>query len=143
MTVRTFVDTNVFGYLFQADEPGKQAVAREIAASDQATRELVLSTQVLQELYVTVTRKLAEPLPEDEAAAATRDLGKYTVVPVDPAMVYRAIELSRQHVVSLWDALIVRAAIESGCQVLLTEDLHDGWEVEGLRVENPFRGVED
>jgi predicted nucleic acid-binding protein len=141
MTVRAFVDTNVFGYLFQADEPEKQTLAREIAASDQVTRELVLSTQVLQEFYVTVTRKLAEPLRDDEAAAATRDIGKYTVVRVDPAMVYRAIDLSRRHVVSLWDALILRAAIESDCEVVLTEDLQDGWEVEGLRVENPFRGI--
>lgn len=142
MTVRSFVDTNVFGYLFQADEPEKQALARAIAESDQVTRELVVSTQVLQEFYVTVTRKLAEPLPDDEAAGATRDIGKYTVVRVDPAMVYRAIELSQHHVVSLWDALILRAAIESDCEVVLTEDLQDGWEIEGVRVENPFRGIE-
>ncbi|HLE83696.1 MAG TPA: PIN domain-containing protein [Thermoanaerobaculia bacterium] len=139
MTVRAFVDTNVFGYLFQADEPEKQAVAREVAGSDQVTRELVVSTQVLQEFYVTVTRKLAEPLSPEEAAAATRKLGEYTVARIDPAMVYRAIDLSQRHTVSFWDALILRAAIESGCEVLLTEDLHDGWEVEGVRVENPFR----
>lgn len=141
MTVRTFVDTNVFGYLFQADEPEKQALAREISQSDQVTRELVVSTQVLQELYVTVTRKLANPLGPDEAATATRTIGGYTVVRIDPAMVYRAIELSQRHVVSFWDALILRAAIESGCEVVLTEDLQDGWQVEGVRVENPFRDV--
>lgn len=139
MTVRAFVDTNVFGYLFQADEPEKQALAREIVESDQVTRELVLSTQVLQEFYVTVTRKLAEPLPDDEASDATRDIGRYTVVRVDPTMVYDAIALSQRHVISLWDALILRAAIDSGCEVVLTEDLRDGWEVEGVRVENPFR----
>lgn len=141
MTVRTFVDTNVFGYLFQADEPEKQALAREISDSDQATRELVVSTQVLQEFYVTVTRKLAKPLSPEVAATATRTIGGYTVVRLDPAMVYRAIELSQRHVISLWDALILRAAIESDCEVVLTEDLQDGWQVEGIRVENPFRDV--
>ena len=102
------------------------------------TRELVVSTQVLQEFYVTVARKLAEPLSPEEAAAATRSIGEYTVVRIDPAMVYRAIELNQRHAISFWDALILRAAIESGCEVLLTEDLQDVWEVEGVRVEDPF-----
>lgn len=106
------------------------------------TRQLVLSTQVLQEFYVTVTRKLAKPLSPGEGAAATRRIGKYTVVRVDPAMVYRAIDLSQRHVVSFWDALILRAAIESDCEVVLTEDLQDGWEVEGVLVENPFRELD-
>lgn len=142
MTVRAFVDTNVLGYVFQKDEPEKQALARQVLASDQVTRQLVLSTQVLQEFYVTVTRKLAEPLSPEEAAAATKNIGKYTVVQVDPDMVYRAIDFSQSHVVSLWDALVLRAAIEADCEVVLTEDLQDGWEVEGVHVENPFRELE-
>lgn len=63
------------------------------------------------------------------------------MTPVDRPLVGAAAELSIRHRISLWDALIVESARASGCQVLLTEDLQDGWEVAGLRVENPFRGL--
>jgi len=139
MSDKVFVDTNVLVYAHDLDAGDRHSVASLLVAGLWDTRSAVISTQVLQEFYVTVTRKLAEPLSPEEAAAATRKLGEYTVARIDPAMVYRAIDLSQRHTVSFWDALILRAAIESGCEVLLTEDLHDGWEVEGVRVENPFR----
>jgi predicted nucleic acid-binding protein len=136
---RRFADTNVLVYLFDADAPAKRERAREILATDGVEGRLVISTQVLQELFVTVTRKLAVPLPPAEALAALDSLDELPVTAVDRPLVRAAAELSIRHRISLWDALIVEAARAGGCQVLLTEDLQDGWEVAGLRVENPFR----
>lgn len=141
MPDRTFVDTNVLVYLFDADSPDKQAKAREILEQDKQSSHLVLSTQVLQEFYVTVTRKLAVPLASDDALEAVKRFAKLHVVYADVQTVLDAIALSQRHTISMWDGLILQAAINSGCGRLLTEDLHDGWELHGLKVENPFGSV--
>ena len=143
MKDRVFVDTNVLVYLFDADAPEKQARAREVFERDSAHCYLVLSTQVLQEFYVTVTRKLAEPLAPTAALEATRRLAQLHLVYIDAQLVFDAIALSQKHVVSMWDGLILQAAKDSACARLLTEDLHDGWELDGLRVENPFQDLSD
>jgi len=135
---RSFVDTNVFVYLFDADAPQKRAVARRLLDDGAAAGRLVLSTQVLKEFYVTVTRKLAAPLAEDDALEATRSLGELPMVQVDPELIYAAISLSRRHQLSFWDALIVRSAVAADCKRLLSEDLQHGQEIDGVQVENPF-----
>lgn len=137
MSGKTFLDTNVLVYLFDASAPAKRRRAREVVQREADTA--VVSTQVLQELYVTVTRKLGRPLPEAEAEAAVRDLASFEVVATDPDLVLRAIARSRQDRLSLWDALVVEAALGSGCDRLLSEDLQDGHQYGPLRVENPFR----
>ena len=143
MADRTFLDTNVLVYLFDADAPGKQTRAREILREDGGGSYLALSTQVLQEFYVTATRKLAVPLPPETAHEAVKRFAQLHVVHIDTQMIFDAIALSQDHTVSLWDSLILRAAVDSGCQRLLTENLHDGWNLHGLRVENPFKDLSD
>jgi predicted nucleic acid-binding protein len=140
MSGRTFLDTNVLVYLFDQDAPAKQAQARRILADEGAEGTLILSTQVLQEFYAAVTRKLTPPLPPEVAQRAVEHFSQLHVVPNDTRLVLEAIALSRKHAVSIWDALIVQAALRAGCTRLLTDDLHAGWEVLGLRVENPFEG---
>ncbi len=141
MSADVFVDTNVFVYLFDGDAPAKQEKAREILEVAGRSGRLALSTQVLQEFYVTVTRKLGDPLSELEALDTVRRLSAFHVVQIDAPMVVDSIELSQRHQTSLWDGLIIQAALSAGCARLLTEDLQDGWVVKGLRVENPFRGL--
>ena len=136
MSGRTFLDTNVFVYLFDHDAPGKQQRAREIVQHIGAAA--VLSTQVLQEFYVSVTRKLATPLPAADAEGAVHDLAALEVVVIDVPMVKRAVVLSRAESPSFWDALIVEAARAHGCSLLLSEDLQDGRVFGDLRVENSF-----
>ena len=143
MIDRTFVDTNVLIYLFDTDAPGKQARAREILEQDGSGSYLVVSTQVLQEFYVNATRKLAVPLSPDVALKAVQRFAQLHVVYVDTPMIFGAIALSQKHTVSMWDGLILQAAIDSACTRLLTEDLHHGWDLHGLRVENPFRDLND
>jgi len=137
MSDRVFLDTNVIVYLFDRDAPSKRARARSIL-EEGSHAHLVISTQVLQEFYVTVTRRLGKPLAEAEAEAAARDLAALEVVDLDTEIVLRSIAGARAHKMSLWDALIVEAAQARGCEKLLTEDLQHGRRFGQLRVENPF-----
>jgi len=138
MTGRLFVDTNVIVYLFDTDSPAKQRRAREILGAAGPDGRVVLSTQVLQEFFVSVTRKLERPLPEDEAESAVKELAALDVVEIEVPMVLRAISLARRHTLSLWDALIVEAALARGCTRLLSEDMQAGRRFGELVIENPF-----
>ena len=135
---RAFVDTNVLVYAVDTASPKKRERARHVLA-DADPRDLAVSSQVLAEFYVVVTRKLARPMGEREAGAAVGELAKLFVVPVDAALVRSATELSREARMSLWDAMIVEAAVLAGCPRLLSEDLADGTSIRGVAVENPFR----
>ena len=141
MNGKAFVDTNVFVYLFDRDAPAKQAVAKQILQTEGRAGRLVLSTQVLQEFYINVTRKLGKPLSEAEGANAAKDLCAFEVVDVDRDMVLRSMDLSRTSRLSFWDALIIEAARTRGCDRLLTEDLQDGRRFGQMTITNPFRGV--
>ena len=135
---RAFFDTNVLVYLFDNRDPEKKIRAQQIFAEESERGRAVLSTQVLQEFYWAMTRKLASPLPEEIAEERVRDLCELPLVRIDAPMTLAAIARSRSQGFSLWDALIVEAALSAGANRLLTEDLQHGQEIQGLRVENPF-----
>lgn len=137
-TVRTFIDTNVFVYAVDTDDPEKQERAQE-ALEEARAGGVVLSSQVLQEFFVTVTRKIAQPLEHDEAAREVARLSLLDVVPLDAPLVQSAIGLCGRTSISLWDSLVVRAAVRAGCERLLTEDLNAGQRIDGVLVENPFQ----
>lgn len=138
MSDRTFLDTNVLVYLFDADAPSKQARAHELFAELSRTGRLVLSTQVLQEFYVTVTRKLARPLPAEDALAVLVQFNVFPLITSDGALVIRAVQLHQKASLSFWDALIVQAAMEGNCRTLLSEDMQHGRRFGDLVIENPF-----
>lgn len=138
---KVFVDTNVFTYLFDDAEPEKQRLAADRLEAEQRAREIVISTQVLQELYASLT-KGAHPIASPEIAErALQEAALLTMVQVDVPMVLRAVKRCREHSFSFWDALIVSAALAAECGVLLSEDMNDGQIIEGLRIENPFRAA--
>lgn len=139
MTDRSFLDTNVLVYLFDRDSRAKQQRAREVLEEEAAGGNGVISTQVLQEFYVSVTRKLAEPLEPEAAFEAARALSLLPVVQVGIDTVLAAILKAQAAQLSFWDALIVQAAVEGGCKRVLTEDLEHGRVIDGVRIENPFR----
>ena len=135
---RAFVDTNVLVYLVDRTTPDKQAVAERIWAP---SRELVLSTQVLNEFYSVTTTKGTRFLEPEAAEQFLLRFCALEVVPADAALVLAAVHRSRTDSLSLWDALLVEAALAAGCTRLLTEDMQHGRSFDGLVVENPFRGV--
>lgn len=99
---------------------------------------MLLSTQVLQEFYVVVTKKLLEPLEPDAAESVVRDLSCLPVVAINFDNVLSAIGRSRKMVLSLWDALIIETALIGGATRLISEDLQHGQVIDGLQIENPF-----
>jgi len=131
-----FFDTNVLVYLFDVDAPKKKAVAESLFREYD---KICFSTQVLQEFYVTVTRKLGRPLSPERALAAVKRFQAYPVAVIPPDQVTAAIRRSIDSQLSLWDALIVESALAEGADLLVTEDLQDGWQIGSLRVWNPFR----
>jgi predicted nucleic acid-binding protein len=136
--MRVFVDTNILVYLFDAEEPAKQARAREVVSELARNSSLVVSSQVLSELYVTVTRKLAYPLEASAALRALADLAVYPVIAVDAALVLRAASRAVAEQVAYWDALILEAAVEAGAGTVYSEDLQHGHTYQGVTVVDPF-----
>ena len=139
MKERVFLDTNVLVYLFDADNPAKQCRVQDLLSNRKLRAQLILSTQVLQEFYVSVTRKLATPLDPEAAFQAVQDLAAFPVVQIDPPLILLAIHRSRKAKVSFWDALILEAALAAGATLLYSEDFQDGAVFGGLRIANPFK----
>jgi predicted nucleic acid-binding protein len=137
MTERTFVDTNFWVYAVDEADPAKHARALELLAPTPDS-DYVVSTQVLIEFYVVVTRKLAIPVSGESAQAMVDQMARLPVVPADSQLVVAAMAGSREWGISLWDALIIRAAEVSGCDRVLSEDLAHGSVYGSVRVENPF-----
>ncbi len=137
MSVRNFFDTNVLVYADDKSAPAKQKRAVELVAEHRRSGTGVLSLQVLQEYFVTVTRKLA--VDAQTARRKVELLAEFDVVTPEVTDILAAIDLHRLHNFSFWDALVLRAAKQAGCRVLLSEDLQHAREIEGVRIVNPFQ----
>ena len=139
MKDRVFLDTNVLVYLFDADDPARQRRVQDLLSNRELRARLILSTQVLQEFYVSVTRKLSTPLDPEAAFQAVQDLAAFPIVQIDPPLILLSIQRSRKAKVSFWDALILEAALAAGATLLYSEDFQDGALFGGLRIANPFK----
>jgi len=133
---RSFLDTNVLVYTDDESSPEKKRRALELFAMLRRRRRGVLSTQVLQEYFVTATRKLG--IEVEVARRKTEIFGRLHLVTLGLEDVLGAIDLLRLHQLSFWDALVVRAALVSGCSRLLSEDFQAGQRFDRLEVVNPF-----
>jgi predicted nucleic acid-binding protein len=133
-----FVDTNILVYAIAGDDPERSPVAQDLLRKLMLNRELRTSTQVLQELYVTLTRKGKLPMLPRAALRYIDQIAAWPVAVTDFRAVRRAIELSIGSMLSFWDALIVVAAEGSGAKTLYSEDLQAGQELLGVRIVNPF-----
>lgn len=131
---RYFIDTNVWVYAVDDDEPTKRDIARSFI--DEHQQNLVLSTQVMVEFVSALTRKLGVSLASAEALVG--ELDAFEVLPTTADLVLRGTRTARVHQLSIWDALIVEAAVAGSCSVLVSEDLHDGAVLRGIRLHNPF-----
>ena len=138
MSARVFVDTNVLIYAHDVRAGRKQEKAARILGGLWESRTGVLSTQVLQEFYVNVTRKIPSPLNRSTARDIIRQYSVWPVVQPDADMILRASELEERHNLSFWDAMIVAAARKAGAEKILTEDLSHGEIIDGVAIENPF-----
>jgi len=137
--VPSFVDTNVLIYAEDRDSKAKHEIARDLVVRLWDERSGVLSVQVLQEFYVNVTRKLKKPLSSAKALEVVEEYLTWTVVENTGKLLTTAIELQQKAHLSFWDAMVVQAAIDSGCDTLYSEDLSDGQRFGSLTVVNPFK----
>ncbi len=139
MSAGSFFDTNILVYADDKRASAKQNVAIELIERHRQARTGVVSLQVLQEYFATVTRKLN--VDSSLARLARRKveiLSEFDVFTPRVEDVLAAIDLHRLHGFSFWDGLILRSAKQAGCRVLLSEDFQDGREIDGIRVVNPF-----
>lgn len=123
----------------RTSEPDKQAAAHAWMEHLWRSETGRTSTQVLDEYYVTVTRKLSPGLVHATARDDIRDLQAWRPSVIDHDTVVTAWDLEDRYSLSWWDSLIVASAVELGCDHLLTEDLADGQRYDRLVVNNPFR----
>ena len=140
--MRVFVDTNLWAYRLDCREPEKPAFIRDWLRELALEHEIVISTQVLIELRSVLTRKLEPPLSWLDTRATLEALAEFEVVPASADLILDAHELSRAEKLSWFDALIVEAAIRSGCERLYSEDLGHGQRFGSLTVTNPFESME-
>lgn len=134
-----FIDTNVLLYAISTDED--EAPKRAKASELLHRRDLALSTQVLGEFYVQSTRRTrSDPISHDHAVRLIESLTRFEVQSLTLPIVTAALETTQRYGISYWDAAIVEAARERGCDEVLSEDLQDGQDFSGVRVVNPFTG---
>jgi predicted nucleic acid-binding protein len=134
--VSIFFDTNVLVYCTDTTAPRKQAIARSLVSQASMTGDAVISTQVLIELFNVLTRK-QRMLPA-QAKALAMAYAHWSVVQTDVSLVTAAMEKSVQHQLSIWDAMVIEAAMRCGAQTLYTEDLTHGQRFDALTLVNPF-----
>jgi predicted nucleic acid-binding protein len=137
MRARTFFDTNVLVYADDKAAPAKQRRALDLIAELRRARTGDVSLQVLQEYFVTVTRKLH--LDPRIARRKVELIAEFDVVFPEVADILAAIDLHRLHGVSFWHALVLRAAKQAGCSILLSEDMQGNREIDGVQIVNPFQ----
>ena len=135
---KVFLDTNILVYAYDVSSGSKHDVARNIVADLWNLRTGVLSIQVLQELFVTVTKKIPKPLDVKTTRDIVRDFLLWEVVDNDGELMMAAMDVQMKYHYAFWDSLIIAAAIKSGASILITEDLNNGRIIEGVLIKNPF-----
>ncbi|MBW1802027.1 MAG: PIN domain-containing protein [Deltaproteobacteria bacterium] len=141
MSDKTFVDTNILVYAHDRDAGGKHKIARRVISELWESRLGLISTQVLQEFYFTVTRKIPVPLDKPTTRRILKNYISWEVVINDPPVILQASEFEEAYKISFWDALIVSAAFSRNAATILTEDLNHGQVIEGIEINNPFSSV--
>ena len=138
MRDRVFVDSNVLIYAHDLDAGLKHRKAVEIIQHLWEDQNGVISTQVLQEFYVNVTRKIPNPLPKSSAREIARNYSLWQTESIESIDVFRASELEETNQIGFWDALIIVAAAKGAATLLLSEDLNAGQRIAGIVIDNPF-----
>ena len=138
MSEKVFVDTGVLIYAHDLDAGEKRAIAEHVLRQLWQDESGVLSTQVLQEFYVNITRKIATPVSRRDARDLINAYRVWPVATMDVGDVLAASDLEERFRINFWDAMIIVAALKSGAAVVLSEGLHQGHGVRGLEVRNPF-----
>ncbi len=141
MSVKFFIDTNVFVYSFDQSQPEKRERALSLIAEALQSGDGIISSQVIQEFLNVATRKFSTPMTwQDCHAYLTRVLQPLCQVYPDLALYETSLDIQQETGYSFYDSLILAGALRGGCEVLCSEDLQSGQQVHGVKIVNPFTG---
>lgn len=135
---KVFLDTNVIVYAFDNSAGDKHVIAKQIISDLWKSKKGIISTQVLQELFVIITAKIQNPIDVDKASAIINDFSTWDVIVNDTDSIDNAIKLHKKYGYSFWDSLIIDSAISGGAKLLLSEDLSHKQVINSLEISNPF-----
>lgn len=135
-----FVDTNLLIYAYDSSAGKKWKTSSEVLSLLWTHRTGVLSTQVIQELFVSLTQKVKHPILPEMAREIVSDLLRWPLVVNDGMNSLRAIDLRIKYHFPFWDSMILQAAMASKSEFLLSEDFQDGRVIESVTIINPFLG---
>ena len=138
MTGKIFLDTNIIVYAHDRSSGEKNRIAEDILLYLWESKRGILSTQVMQEFYVIITRKIPSPLPIMDAKKILEYFMTWQVVINDTHTVLQAIDIQKKHGFSFWDSLILQSSIQGNADILFSEDMSDGLAIENLKIINPF-----
>jgi len=134
-----FFDTNILVYAYDSHFPDKQQKAQDIVLSGVREGNGVLSTQVLGEFFIVVTKKINRPLSVRDARDIIKYMGRMKVQEIDVLMVERALDTLEQYKISYWDSLIIAAAERAQCKRILSEDFNAAGQIyHGIEITDPF-----
>lgn len=133
-----FLDTNILIYAYDLSQGIKHEKARVLVESLWQSGNGCLSTQVLQEFYVNVTKKTARPLLPDQAVQIIKDFSNWQVHRPTSEDLIAAIEIHQRYQISFWDAMILRSAQQCNCELVWSEDLSNGQQYGITKIANPF-----
>lgn len=140
MSDKVFVDTNLLIYAHDLDAGSKHDTAVGLVRDLWERGCGVISTQVLQELYANVTRKIPAPLSRTITRRILERYLLWQVEPNGPQTILLASQIEERYQLSFWDAMIVASATQGSAGQILTDDLNHGQVIEGVQIRNPFCG---
>lgn len=132
-----FVDSNLWLYLFLQDKQDKYIAVKDLLRKCSKENIITISYQVLNEVSVNLKKK---GFPEDKIRTIIKTMEEAAIV-IDFSLdiILNASELREKHSFSFWDSLIVSCSIAGNCEVLYSEDMQDGREINGLQIINPLQ----
>lgn len=136
---KVFIDTNILVYAYDISAGEKHIKAVEIMKDLWNTSRGIISTQVLQEFFVSVTRKIPKPLDVTVAKEIVKDILKWKTVIVDGELILQSFDIHKESEYSYWDSAIIAAATTGGAKILLSDDLSDKHVIKGVEIRNPFK----
>lgn len=139
MSARVFLDTNIFVYSFDNRDPIKRNLALELIHKTSEANTARISYQVVQEFVNLATKKFAQPLKQSDVRLYLESImSPMWHINSSMGLTSKALDIQERWAYSFYDSMIIASALEAGCSILYSEDLHHGQTIEGLKIINPF-----
>ena len=135
---KIFIDTNVLVYAFDISAGIKHKKAKEIVEHCWRLENGIISSQVLEEFFVCLNKKIPFPIDSIIVWQIIKDFLKWKTVAVDGDIILESINIHIKHKFSFWDSLIIASAVSGSANMIFSEDLSDNQTIEGVVIKNPF-----